>query len=845
MANGKQFSSLSQGAQDKFVSWWDMDILNTGDSALDRLSIGNLSPGNLVNSPVWVPGDSPSGISDVSGSLNFTSNSYVTIPTSTLLLNARGIGTHEFGTAYSTCGWVKGYGTGSRGLLTGTSSYGLCLVDGKPTFLYGSNFSASSAISSSVWTHVGWTVGAELLHRLWVNGVVVHTFSLFFGLDFSSLGGSSVTPSKYLNGKMSDWHIYDRELLDHHFADIMVGNPLEFNPVRRYKLDDGSGILAKDSSRRGNTLTNNGSIVPTDGVAIYSAVDKDPVRQINDISGSGNSPTATSTKRPQYLTDPLIPLIGTDKGVRFSYEKGHNLQKSAALGSSVSSCTIMLVGRMLDVNRVFSNTASLAYLFGISNNGVYGTNSADNFLGIRYVSGSESSQTKWEWQAVAKGTGGTIKIAPYGNVEPLNHTIALRFEGGISLSLWINGEKVAETTTGIPATLNLSGLLEMGSVNSGATSPSGWEHYDAVMYNSALPDDTMRFLNNYFSTQVEIPEVKRTTVYFVPPGFNGSNPRGFNLGASGLKLANGDILIFWTSGATDPADTMQAMYARSTDGGLTWQTAQVLHDTAIATYFLFSSVIQLANGDILAFTSTSPAATGDDWKSYMFRSSDNGNTWTPPAFIPCVAGYNYMSPVSRPFEITPGGEIWMPFYGYKISSSNYSSFILTSSDGGNNWIFKVDFANSAGSPSLYTVETTWVNTEGTNWTAIHRVSYSPTVHFSTNNATNWSAFQYLGSVDELIVTAEPYLYKCETIPGKLLLFRTIRTNKYVDIRDGICVNSSTDGGHSWGPCYMVHSDTTGRGYPTAFYVGNGRVALSFTGAMSEIVYMEFDEDLFP
>jgi hypothetical protein len=77
-----------------------------------------------------------------------------------------------------------------------------------------------------------------------------------------------------------------------------------------------------------------------------------------------------------------------------------------------------------------------------------------------------------------------------------------------------------------------------------------------------------------------------------------------------------------------------AVFSRSTDGGLTWETARAIVQTASQTYIQFSQILVLPNGtlvDLYEFYEEQPNKPTTFTNLQLLRSTDHGRTWSSPS----------------------------------------------------------------------------------------------------------------------------------------------------------------------------------------------------------------------
>ncbi len=241
------------------AGWWKLDD-NTGTNAAD--SSGNNHPGTLTNGPTWTSGHnggyavSFDGVDDV-----VVTSTPVTTVTDNVSLSA----------------WVYWSGATSSSVAvlyngnTGANGYGIfigdnsCGVGSKVNILVGgincNALSSPPTLSTNTWTHLV-IIRNSGTWTMYVNGVQeagsgVNTPNV--PTTATSIG-SNHAGSGTFSGIVDDARIYTRALSTADVLELYTGGiDLHNGLVGWWKLDDGTGTSAIDSSGSGNTGTlNNG-----------------------------------------------------------------------------------------------------------------------------------------------------------------------------------------------------------------------------------------------------------------------------------------------------------------------------------------------------------------------------------------------------------------------------------------------------------------------------------------------------------------------------------------------------------------------------------------------------------
>lgn len=100
--------------------------------------------------------------------------------------------------------------------------------------------------------------------------------------------------------------------------------------------------------------------------------------------------------------------------------------------------------------------------------------------------------------------------------------------------------------------------------------------------------------------------------------------------------------------------------------------------------YLYASVCQAKNGDILVFTRVGNTHAQDKGKIVLFRSSDGGVTWGDAEIVAEDSTYDCRNPIC---VCLPSGRIILghAVYGYEEALTTQPNRILYSDDNGNSW----------------------------------------------------------------------------------------------------------------------------------------------------------------
>lgn len=265
------------------VGYWKMDE-KSGSSAAD--SSGNGLTGTLTNGPKW-------GQGKVGDSTVFDgTDDYIDLGTSsTLVLNT-----------FSVSAWVKTTSTNAQEIFAkksrsygGWNAYSLIIgpyvasstagqisariqQSSTPTFI---DFKTTQTVNDGQWHYITLTYGSDFVGRIYIDGVLAATSTsgtnIYYANQtqhaFIGAGRYCSTPAtdcadntveNSFNGALDEVKLYNYARSQKQIAeDMMAGHPAvagarSGSMVGYWKMDEGTGTLAKDSSGNGNngTLTN-------------------------------------------------------------------------------------------------------------------------------------------------------------------------------------------------------------------------------------------------------------------------------------------------------------------------------------------------------------------------------------------------------------------------------------------------------------------------------------------------------------------------------------------------------------------------------------------------------------
>lgn len=162
------------------------------------------------------------------------------------------------------------------------------------------------------------------------------------------------------------------------------------------------------------------------------------------------------------------------------------------------------------------------------------------------------------------------------------------------------------------------------------------------------------------------------------------NPR--NTEADILVLRDGSLLAAWADfygGARDDAPA-RISAARSADGGRTWSARFTLQENTGKANVMSVSLLRSRSGDVLFFYLQKNSLT--DLKAYVRRSTDETRTWGEPVLVTPEAGYHVMNN-ARVLQLKSGrllapvatsAQVW-------TKNDNFRTVVYRSDDDGRTW----------------------------------------------------------------------------------------------------------------------------------------------------------------
>ena len=169
-----------------------------------------------------------------------------------------------------------------------------------------------------------------------------------------------------------------------------------------------------------------------------------------------------------------------------------------------------------------------------------------------------------------------------------------------------------------------------------------------------------------------------------------AQPRSINAGVRERWLSDG-----WPLNTVAPTGG-RSMACRSTDGGRTWSKPFTIIDHKLddGPHAIFTC----SDGTVLCFGSIqaswygyekAPAEFATDieglnTQQFVLRSTDSGNTWSPPILLESPGTFYERAHGGRPIELADGGILWATYYRNSGDDQLYGA-IRRSDDSGATW----------------------------------------------------------------------------------------------------------------------------------------------------------------
>lgn len=228
-----------------------------------------------------------------------------------------------------------------------------------------------------------------------------------------------------------------------------------------------------------------------------------------------------------------------------------------------------------------------------------------------------------------------------------------------------------------------------------------------------------------------------------------------------------DRLVSATAGPTT--------FARSTDNGVTWETARSIYDPGSQNQTISNQIVVLPNGTLVNLFLQIDTAPNNTFSSALkvIRSTDNGANWSAPFKIADNFAVGTHDPdtgtgvrdgsLVPQIAVAPGGDLYAVWQDGRFSNGAHDGIALShSSDGGISWSGPVRVNTNAGVAAF--VPSVHVRSDGqigvtyfdfrpnTSSTATLLTSYWLA---RSSNGTTWSENQVAGPFDLALAPLSP------------------------------------------------------------------------------------------
>jgi len=153
--------------------------------------------------------------------------------------------------------------------------------------------------------------------------------------------------------------------------------------------------------------------------------------------------------------------------------------------------------------------------------------------------------------------------------------------------------------------------------------------------------------------------------------------------------------------------------ARSSDGGISWEPARVIHDPGTTSQTIGNVVAVLPTGDLVnVFNRIDTGSGGTNTSTAMvIRSQDKGTTWSQPIKVADMLGIGVKDPENGTpirngsllpqIAVSPGGSLFVVWADARFSGGIRDGIAISrSNDGGLTWSAPVQVNGSPGVPAF-------------------------------------------------------------------------------------------------------------------------------------------------
>lgn len=464
-----------------------------------------------------------------------------------------------------------------------------------------------------------------------------------------------------------------------------------------------------------------------EGVA-DTAEDGDAITQWSDKSGNSRHATASSTACPTYRA--------TGQNGRGSIEfNGSSNYLSIGATSTFNFLHSGTDSLVVAVFKPGTSSNPNAYYSILDNN----SGSSSNIgYSLFYDDRNSVPRNNAIASLITRGVGGaaTASNVTQDGCLPNQYNIVLErvrasnATGYLRSLLYVNGDMSVIANNSLTNTAsgsNASAIMRIGSAPSGGGFLGG-NCVEIIICNNPNTSEwknIWRYLSQKWN--IEIDDTTYTSLARISGAVSSYDA------FPSIYINDSDLVAFFRSGSSHVGSKGSISRAFSSNGGNTWSaTLGVLSDATFDVRDPYGIVLD--NGDMLVGTNLYDYAVPAAADGGVYRSSDQGATWTQIAVIEPRSGYTSWFPFGRWHKI--GDYIYAPIYTYHLASTTQYSEIWKTGDEGETWTLVSTL------PANYN-ETAIINTGGTNWLAVARAaneSSNPMAWFtSTDDMATWSA----------------------------------------------------------------------------------------------------------
>ena len=270
-----------------------------------------------------------------------------------------------------------------------------------------------------------------------------------------------------------------------------------------------------------------------------------------------------------------------------------------------------------------------------------------------------------------------------------------------------------------------------------------------------------------------VPEVMRSAdgglhwTTLVPPGSSSVDPPADHPSVTADPTNASFVYAIW-NGANSPHSTA-AVFARTTDGGSTWEQPRPIVQTASQSFIQFSQILVLPNGtlvDLYEFYVQQPNGPITQTSLRLLRSTDHGLTWSAPVnavtmtplYVPSgftlivdpETGQLVQDPTNPAFSVDmQNGNLYAVWEDGRFSNFQYNDIAFSmSADGGLSWSVPIR-----------------VNQTPLNIPAANRQSFMPSVAVAANGTIGVSYYDFRFNDPNPGLPTDRWLARCHPGPN--------------------------------------------------------------------------------